>query len=327
MHRAIALSTHAAWPSRLATAIVMVVLGMGLSACSVKKFAVGRIGDALAADGTTFTSDDDPELVGDALPFSLKLMESLIAEAPDHQGLRLACAKGFTSYAFAYVQRPAEMGALALEARDEAYARATRLYMRGLQHALAGLDVSYPRVSEQMRRDPRGAAARIERPHVALAYWAAASLGLAISLSMDDAAMLGRLREMDALVARALALDESWERGALHEFALTLESARPPGASRGPEVLDYHYERALALSQGRRPGVYVGYAEAVLVPRQEAAAFRAALDRALAIDVYADPADRLVNILAQRRARWLLGRVDDLFVESPSTAMTTGARR
>jgi hypothetical protein len=199
--------------------------------------------------------------------------------------------------------------------------------MRGLQHALAGLDASYPRVSEQMRGDPRGAAARIGTPHVALTYWAAASLGLAISLSMDNAAMLGRLREVDAFVAHALALDESWERGALHEFALTLESARPPGASRGPEVLEHHYERALTLSQGRRPSVYVGYAEAVLLPRQDEPAFRAALDRALAIDVHADPADRLVNILAQRRARWLLGRMDDLFVESPSAPTDTGARR
>jgi hypothetical protein len=39
--------------------------------------AVNKLGNALASGGSTFESDDDPDLVGQALPFSLKLMESL----------------------------------------------------------------------------------------------------------------------------------------------------------------------------------------------------------------------------------------------------------
>ena len=39
-------------------------------------------GDALAGTGSTFASDDDPELVGEAVPFGLKTMESLLAESP-----------------------------------------------------------------------------------------------------------------------------------------------------------------------------------------------------------------------------------------------------
>ena len=54
----------------------------GLTACSVKRMAVNKLGNALANSGTTFTADEDPELVRDALPFSLKLIEALLAESP-----------------------------------------------------------------------------------------------------------------------------------------------------------------------------------------------------------------------------------------------------
>jgi hypothetical protein len=65
------------------------------SGCSVKRMAVNKVGDALAGGGTTFASDDDPELVKAAVPFSLKLMESLLNESPRHEGLLLAASSGF----------------------------------------------------------------------------------------------------------------------------------------------------------------------------------------------------------------------------------------
>ena len=68
--------------------------------CSIKRMAVNKIGDALAGGATTFASDDDPELVNAAAPFSLKLMESLLAESPNHKSLLFATASGFTQYAF-----------------------------------------------------------------------------------------------------------------------------------------------------------------------------------------------------------------------------------
>ena len=57
----------------LATAVVAaLLLGTG---CSVRKFAIRKLGDALSEAGTTYASDDDPELIRGALPFSLKLIQ------------------------------------------------------------------------------------------------------------------------------------------------------------------------------------------------------------------------------------------------------------
>ena len=58
-----------------------------LQGCSIKQIAVGKLGDTLAEGGNVFASDDDIELVGDALPFTLKTVESLLVEVPEHKGL------------------------------------------------------------------------------------------------------------------------------------------------------------------------------------------------------------------------------------------------
>jgi hypothetical protein len=106
--------------------------------CSVKKIAVNKLGDALAgSSGTTFSSDNDPELIAAAAPFSLKLMESLLAESPQHRGLLLATSSGFTQYAYLAV----------LEAHD--IAGATTLRNRAALFAGPGLRLARPRDEAQ----------------------------------------------------------------------------------------------------------------------------------------------------------------------------------
>lgn len=112
--------------------------------CSVKKIAVNKLGDALAgSSGTTFSSDNDPELIAAAAPFSLKLMESLLAESPQHRGLLLATSSGFTQYAYLAVQEPADE----LEAHD--IAGATTLRNRAALFAGPGLRLARPRDEAQ----------------------------------------------------------------------------------------------------------------------------------------------------------------------------------
>ena len=48
--------------------------------------------------------------------------------------------------------------------------------------------------------------------------------------------------------------------------------------------------------------------------QQDALEFEMLLDRALSIDVDAHENLRLANLVAQRRARWLLGREEDLIL-------------
>jgi predicted anti-sigma-YlaC factor YlaD len=127
-----------------------------ISGCSIKKFAANRVGDALAGGGTTFASDEDAELVKAAAPFSLKLMESVLAETPKHKGLLAAASSGFTQYAYAFVQQEAEeMEEQDIQASLEMGQRARKLYLRARDYALRGLDTAHPGFIEQLRKTPK----------------------------------------------------------------------------------------------------------------------------------------------------------------------------
>ena len=74
-----------------------------------------------------------------------------------------------------------------------------------------------------------------------------------------------------------------------------------------------HFDRALELSGGRQASPFVSLAEAVCVQQQNVKEFELLLNRALAINPGDDPEFRLVNLIMQRRARWLLSRKEELF--------------
>jgi hypothetical protein len=149
---------------------------------------------------------------------------------------------------------------------------------------------------------------------VPLLYWTAASWGSAVSLGKNDPGLIAETPQIEALVDRALELDETWNDGAIHEFLITYEMARQ-GVSGDPvERASRHFERALALSHGHRASVYVTYAEAVCVEKQEPEKFEQLLQQALALDPDAYPLIRLSNLVMQQRARWLLTRKGDLFI-------------
>ena len=76
--------------------------------CSIRKLAINGLADALASAGDVYASDGDPELVEQALPFSLKTIEALLAESPGNGSLLLSACSGFTQYSYAFVQARAE---------------------------------------------------------------------------------------------------------------------------------------------------------------------------------------------------------------------------
>ena len=139
---------------------VALVIGTTLvgSCASVQHIAMGKVADALANQGDVFSSDDDPELVGDAIPFSLKLMESLLAQNPHHTGLLLAATSGFTQYSYGWIEQNADE----IEKDDPARAahqkqRAQRLYLRARDYGLRGLEEGHPGFGTGLHTDARAA--------------------------------------------------------------------------------------------------------------------------------------------------------------------------
>ena len=140
-------------------------------------------------------------------------------------------------------------------------------------------------------------------------------MGAAIALNKTDTELGADLPQVEVLMRRALELDEGYDLGAIHDFFIAYEGGRPAAAGGSVERARASLGRALQLSKGRRAAPLVAFAETVDVGLQNRAEFVKLLNQALAIDVNALPEQRLANVIAQRRAQWLLARMDRLFVE------------
>ena len=172
------------FPGRFASLVAACLL---VSGCSIRSMAVNKVGDALAETGSNFASDEDPELVGDAIPFGLKTMEGLLESAPKHEGLLLAASSGFVQYAYGWVQMPGDVAeATDLARATELRERARKLYLRARGYGLRGLEVDFPGLGDALARDPKAALARTKKEHVPLLYWTAMGWAGAMSLKVND---------------------------------------------------------------------------------------------------------------------------------------------
>jgi predicted anti-sigma-YlaC factor YlaD len=247
-------------------------------------------------------------------------MESLLAESPTHRGLLLAAASGFTQYGYAFVQQDAdELESSNVAGAQTGRERARRLYLRARDYGLRGLAVAHPDFSAALRRDPRSAVRACDRADVPLLYWTAASWAAAIAVLKDRPDLIAELPQAEALIDRALALDEGFDHGAIHAFLISYEMARA-GAPGDPTArAAEHFDRAVALGGGQQASPLVAFAESVCIQKQDRARFESLLRQALAVDADASPSTRLVNLVMQRRARWLLARTDELFLPGEKT--------
>jgi predicted anti-sigma-YlaC factor YlaD len=286
--------------------------------CSVNKMAMKAVSDALTGEGSAdvFTGDSDPELVGDALPFAIKMYESLLSANPDHQGLIRTTGSLFVMYANAFVQGPAELlPRVRYDERQAAMERAKKLYLRGLDMLYDGLKKKYPRFAGSFQRgDMPGVLAKMKKADVPSLYWAAAAGVSAFSLNPFDMDLGMRIAEFRALIDRAYELDPDFNSGALDDFYVLFHASVPASMGGDKSKVETHYRRALEKSGGRLAGPYISYAQAVSIPVQDYDTFKECLDAALAVDPGADSANRLVNIISQRKARYLLDNAGLYFI-------------
>jgi tetratricopeptide (TPR) repeat protein len=294
---------------RWGRAVVLLAALASASGCSL---ATKMVANSLSEGGTSLNSDNDPELVRDAAPFALKTYESLLETLPKHVPLLLATCRSFTSYAYGFLATDAEM----IRAKDPAAARAIderalNMYLRAHGYCERALEQKFKGVIAMLLKDPANALTKAKKEDVELLYWSAASWGLAMALSPDTLAI--DFPAVRAMAEKGLALDETWWNGALHELMITLDSQELLGGSQ--ENARKHFDRAVELQKGQSPGPYLSLAMGVSVAKQDRAEFEKLVNMALAINPDANPSERLVTLLMQRRARALLEQTDLLFLK------------
>jgi hypothetical protein len=271
-----------------------------------------RMADALSSTASAFTRDNDPEFVRQAAPSTLKMIEMLLEESPSHVGLLMTACSGFTQYAYAFLQSDADVAVAGSSTARELRARGAAMYDRARGYCLRALDTRHPGTGRGLERDVKTALASTTIADVPALYWTAVAWGGALTLADNALVRIAELSTVRALFARALQLDEAWEAGAIHEAMIAVESL-PVLLGGSPVRAKQHFDRAVALSAGQSAFAYVTMATGVAQPAKDRREFERLLRAAIAVDASKRPSMRLANLIAQKRARFLLSQIDRLF--------------
>ena len=317
-------------------------VAFGLVSCrSIERAAVRSVADMLSSpEGSgAFTKDNDPQLVADSLPLALKLYEIILEKDPENSDLASATGKNFVMYSGAFVHMPAGMlDDMYWREADEGRKRAKKLYLRGRDYLLQALYLRHEEFQALLEADEYDdAMALLEEDDADTAYWAGmAWLGMA-STDPFDMELTTTLDKAALLLYRSLELDEA--NPGVHDIMIQLQLSLPSSilvnmrrrsaavtaymddyyaaAGVGDDAEKrafYHYYRALALSDGTDPSPHLTMATAVSVKAQDVAGFRGYLDAALSIDPEANPDSRLMILIYQNKARWLLENIEYFFL-------------
>ena len=284
------------------------------SGCSLQTMAVNAVMPTIA-NPEVYLSEEDPELIRNALPFLLKTIESVLETVPSRRDALLFANIGFLLYANAFLQNEAALAEWSdYELAAELNERARRMYLRARNYGLRLVEIEHPGITDRLFEDPEAAVMVFDVEDVETLYYLGGAWMLGINLSLDRPALVADLPTARALLDRALLLDESYNKGVLHTAFITVESVGEALGGSYQRARE-HFDRAVGLSEGLDAGPYISMAVGVSIAEENRQEFVELLETVLAIDVDKDPANRLFNVLSQKRARMLLDHVDDLFFE------------
>jgi hypothetical protein len=285
-------------------ALVFVLL-LFAAACSPKQMALNRMAAAMSEATSVYDTDTDLEFVRLAAPSTLKTIEMLLQQSPNHPGLLLTACSGFTQYSYGFLHVEAEVRSAEAEAAKELRARAGNMYQRARGYCLRGLEVKYPGLTAQkLAADPAGALKPLKVEDVPWLYWTAASWGADLSLAPNQLTRIAEVAVVRALLSRAKALDDTWDRGSIYEALIPFDGL-PPLLGGSPAAARADFDKAMQLSDRKSVFAHVALAVTIADPVEK----RRLLEQALAIDASTLASRRLTSLIAQRYARALLNAV------------------
>lgn len=301
--------------------IVAIVISLVLSVnCSIKKMAIKQVANAMTGPGggNVFMRDNDPELVRDALPFTIKLYETLMESLPHHAGLRLQTGSLYIMYANAFLQNPADMLTGDEMAKEEfLLKRAKNLYLRGRDIILEAVNYKYPGFLEDVNENKfERALSPMKKEDVPFLYWAAAGWLGAFAIDPFDMKLGMTVPRAAAIMDRVLQLDPDYGDGAIHDFYVLYYGSMPDYMGGDFNKAREHYQKAIEASGGKSTSPHLSLATTVAVKEQNVTEFKALLQKVLDINPDDDPDNRLLNTLNQRKAQWLTDHVEDYFLEA-----------
>lgn len=286
-------------PALRARTNLLLCLGfaLALTGCaSVVTSATSGLADNL---GKAILNQEDPETVRDGAPAFLLMLDSFAESSPEDAAMLGAAAELYAAYGVLFV--------------DDAD-RAARLTQRAQSYAQRALCVSNDRACgiENLKfRDYTEALNDLDEDDLSALYTYSLAWFAAIRATGDMNA-LSQLPRAEAALQRVRELDPGFREAEVAHYLGVLATIRPPSlGGRFDEGRD-HFERAIALTEGRALGIKVDFARYYARTLYERELHDRLLEEVLAAEPEA-PGQTLFNVMAQRDAEELLASADDYF--------------
>ncbi len=275
--------------------VLSVVLSTGCSSIA------SRAGAGLANNLTTaMLEQQDPELVREAVPSYLLLIDSFIISSPDNAAMLDAGGQLYAAYGAAFVDDPARASVLTTQARDYGSRALCAADKNGCE--LAGL--SYEEFVEQISKVKAKASGELYTYSLtSLAY---------IRSNSDDYVALADLPKIEFAMEHLLDIGAGSNEIDTYLYLGVLNTLRPAALGGKPEQGRAYFEKAIEMSDGENLPAKVEYARsyARLVYERE-------LHDRLLNEVLAAPVEQegktLFNVIAQQQAEALLESADEYF--------------
>ncbi len=278
--------------------ISLVAVSLWLASCSTMiSSATENMAKNLA---TAINNNDDLETVKAGAPAYLLMLDSFIEGDPENTGMLLAAAKLNGAYASVFVRNKQ---------------RAKRLTNKALQLALKASCLENEAACH-LQKMPFPAFTALLKEYnneqLELLFTLGASWACWIQQRSDDWNAVAELPRVKLIMQRVLQLQPTYQNGQAQLYMGVLNTLLPPALGGKVEQGRQHFEKAVALSQGKNLMAKVIFAEkyARLVFNQTL--HDKLLKEVLAADPHI-PGFTLTNMLAQKKARELLKTGQDYF--------------
>ncbi len=254
------------------------------------------------ADGlsSAILNQDDPELVREALPSYLLLLDSLAQSDPDNVATLSSAAQLYAAYGAALVEDPERAKILTLRARmygEQALCAANK-------NACTLHGITFDQYVQAIQTSDKNDVVALYSYSLSSLAWIRANSG--------DFEALADLPKVEASLVHLMALEPGGYAASTCMYLGILKTLRPAALGGEPEVGREWFERGIALSGGRDLSIKVEFARGYARLLYDRELHDRLLNEVLAADVK-QPDLTLFNILAQEQAAALLAGADDYF--------------
>jgi hypothetical protein len=304
--------------SQVRIPLALVVLAL-ICSCNLNKITTDSTAPVLANGSVALDRESDLQFAREALPASLKTLETFLINSPDNPDLLLLLAKGFNSYAYGFVEADLEKARLSgsQDEVDRLSRRAVLHYLRARTYGFTLLD--FPELEDAALNGDLDKAARLvkdlEKDDAPALFWTTQAWGAAVSLAQDDPDMVASLPMIELFLNRLLKLNPNYFAGSPMALAGTYHASRPAMFGGNPDKAKESFEKGMKAHGDRNLLIPYLYARFYATQVQDRALFNELMVKVLEADVTQYPDLRLQNEIARERARFWVENSQELFFE------------